>query len=410
MLASVLRLPGRLLAALAIATLSAHLVLVVPGLRWLADDDEFASLGYFLNLFLPAFFVAAGRVLLAFLPAGEVGAHDLRSLPVTLATSLVIGCLATTPLAGLVPSYYPVYALVLVLALLRWATLPGAMVPRQRVTGEPFGRLDAWLGLVAVAWAALLSRSAGGVQALVWLALAVLLFHGLGVARRRRSGRYALVCLMALACAPLEGLVTLDALLPALSLGTGAAFLVGWLRRADRRAGALAGIGFGSLFLGGCEALALAGALVFVLASHPRQRRFALGWVGTTASLALVLAWLHGHALPPPRGRLLLGGELSFQLERWGLAWPAVLSALLLGALSFRWRADEWKPGAIEEPRRETLALLALVTLAFSSLAWPSSPWAEVEVLVILFPPCALLAGLLLIPPEIPPERSPAPL
>jgi peptidoglycan/LPS O-acetylase OafA/YrhL len=84
----------------------------------------------------------------------------------------------------------------------------------------------------------------------------------------------------------------------------------------------------------------------------------------------------------------------------WGLAWPAVLLALALGALAFDWRAREWTPGTIEQPRREARALLALILLACAALAPPFSPWAEEEVLVILFPPCAFLAGLLLAPPE----------
>lgn len=400
MLARVLRLPGRLLGALAIAVLLVQVVRVVPEMHWFVGDDEFASVGFFLNLFLPAFFVATGRVLLAFLPPGEVGEHGAHGLPITLATSLLFGCLVALPLGALVPNFLPVYALVVVLALVRWTTLPGAMVPRHSVGSEPLGLFDAGIALVAVAWAALLALAENGVQALVWFALAVLLFHGLGVARRCRSGRYACLCLVALSYARLDVLVQFDDLQPAVSLGMGATFLVGWLRRADRRAGALAGIGFGSLFLGGCEALALVGALVFVLASHARQRRFALGWVGTVGALSLLLAWLHGRILPAPRGRLWLAGELGFQLESWGLTWPAVLGALALGALSFRWQAGEWQPGVIEEPRREVLALLALVLLAGLALALPISPWAEAQMLAILFSPCVLLAGLLLIPPE----------
>jgi peptidoglycan/LPS O-acetylase OafA/YrhL len=101
-----------------------------------------------------------------------------------------------------------------------------------------------------------------------------------------------------------------------------------------------------------------------------------------------------------PRGRLALADEVLHQLATFGVAWPALLGALVLGALCFEWRGPTWKPGAIEVPKREALALGALLAASAAALALPWSPRFEAEALVALFPLCALLAGLLLIPPE----------
>src|SRR5688572_17286887 len=112
----------------------------------------------------------AGRVLLSFLPPGEVGSHAWRELPATVATSLVLGCLAAS-LVG------PTWALgiALGLALVRWFTLPGAMVPRHRPPGERTRALDLVLALALPAWIVFLLFTEP--TALPWLALFVLAFH-----------------------------------------------------------------------------------------------------------------------------------------------------------------------------------------------------------------------------------------
>jgi len=143
---------------------------------------------------------------------------------------------------------------------------------------------------------------------------------------------------------------------------------------------------------------------VMIGASHARQRRFA-----TIALIACALPFLLVSEPEPGRARLLwlpeiLSGALSF--PEWGLAWPLLAAALVLGALTFPWRAVEWTPGTIEEPRQEARAIGALVVLAAGAVALPSAPWAEVDVLLIFFLPCALLAGLLLLPPERVPANS----
>lgn len=342
-------------------------------------------------------YLIAGRIALSLLPPGEVGSHSWRDLPVTVAASLVLGSL----LAGFVPLVWSV-GIALGLGLLRGLALPGTMVPRHRPPGEPCRALDGLVALALSAWAAYLVF----VQeyALLWLALFVLLFHGLTVARRRRAGGYAILALGAALCP--HGLFS--ALTPALGLGMGACFLIPWLRRADRRAGVLAMLGFGGVFADGPSLLALVGPAVLLSFSHVSQRRFAAVGVLFSSLTFLALGALAGLARPA-RGRLLWLPELvssALDWSVWGLAWPAVAAALVLGAVAFDWRGPSWTVGTIETPRREAQALLVLVVLSAAALAPPFAPWAEEEVLVLIFPLCALLAGLLVIPAERNPSSS----
>lgn len=408
MLALVLRLPWSILGILAIGALCAHLA-VLPGVpdgsdRWME------------SLFSCAGLLLVGRTLLALLPPGSVGEHTPRELVSTLALCTVLGALfSEAASANLDTSCIPhlprevevgAFVLLFVAGFVRWLTLPGAMVPRHRVASETTPLLDGIVLLAASAWIALLLARTGA-QAVLWVALFACVFHALGVARRAPLGRHA-VLLVGASCSGAGG----GALTPALGLGLGACFLVPWLRRADRRAGAVVGLAFGSLYLSGPEPLAFAASSVFVLASHARQRRFAALWLGVPALLCALRAWAapllyntygsYGDNVVGPR-RTLSGWFLREQAldpDLWGLAWVIVIVALALGAATFPWRPRPWVQGTVEPPRREALALVALLCGAVLSLALPLSPWYEEDALRILFPLCALLAGLVLIPPE----------
>lgn len=392
MLLLVLRLSGKSLGVLAGLALLAHGILLAPGLPASHPGNLFgpATLRVLAEL---CFYALTGRVVLALLAPGDVGSHAPSDLPVTAATSLVLGTCVWTR----VPESSPLLFLaVLGVGIVRWLLLPGAMVPRHAPPSAARGRLDALALIAAAVWAvySLLVE----LFAVEWLALCVLVSHGLGVARRARPGRYAFLALGASLCLP-PGSIRTDGVLPALSLGLGAVFLIPWLRRADKRAGLLSALGFGSVLHAGPTPLGLAGPLVLVLFSHARQRRFA----ALSAGLCALPFLLFAGRPEGGRGRLLWLPELvsgALRTSEWGLAWPLVAAALVLGALSFPWRGADWAPGTIEEPRREVRALCALIVLAGAALAVPSVPWAEVDVLVILFPPLALLAGLVLIPPE----------
>ncbi len=368
--------------------------------------------------------VLVGRLFLAYLPPGPTGAHDGRGLAETWAASLALGWLALGlvgfPLARALGwlagagggrwhtqiLFGSVAALLAVLALARWITLPGAMVPRHRVERDGF---DAWRAPLVLGLLALLVHAAftgAFVGALAWLALGIALERALARARRAAGGRALFLLGFAAIGPPLRaaqaetfGLV--DELALAAALGGGAAWLVPWLRRADRRAGLLAALFFAAPCLFPLEPVVVAGPLVLVVASRPRQRRFAL-----LAALAAVLACLAAGVAfygADSRGRAFLADVLvarALDTQAWGLAWPLVVAALVLGALTFAWRGPEWRPGEIEEPRREVLALASLLGLVVLALATPAARAFEPEALVVLFPLAALLAGLLVIPPE----------
>jgi hypothetical protein len=153
---------------------------------------------------------------------------------------------------------------------------------------------------------------------------------------------------------------------------------------------------------------------VFVLVSHVRQRRFAAAWALGVGAVCFARAWFaplryevwgtpelghERHALRRSLWDWVLREE-ALDTEVWGRAWPIVLGALALGLVTLRWRATPWTPGAIEEPRREALAVAAVLVASAGSMLLPVSPWYEADALRILFAPALLLAGLLLVPPE----------
>jgi hypothetical protein len=399
-----------------------HGVLAARGfhLRWF-DPRELAQNGAWLAAAVGV--ALLGRLALSFFPPGDPGGHAPRELPETAATSLALGwltlCFAGIPFFGLwawladrgssAARWLPhalAAGLLAVLFFARRLTLPGAMVPRHSVVQETFGRARPLLFSAILVWLAHALLTKAFVGALAWLALGLLLERALWRARRAAMGR-ALFLLAFLALGfphasrrELFGLT--DVLALAAALGAGAASLVPWLRRADRRAGLLAGLFLGTPLLMSRDTMAWAGLATYVGAAHPRQRPFALK---TAAAGALLFAWFGWMHAGPSRGRPLQTDEslrLALELDIWGLAWPLVLLAALLGAWSFPWKPVPWTPGAIEAPRREVLALTSLVLLLALGLALPSSPWFEPQALVILFPPLALLSGLLVLPPERP--------
>lgn len=416
------RLPGRLLGIVFGVLVLVHGALAARGLHelyWRPSEGQQSLVWLALSLGV----ALIGRLLLSFLPPGPTGAHGARGIAETWAVSLALGWLGLFvsalpqmrawawiaerkegPNAWLQALQIAVpVGLLAGLALARWLTLPGAMVPRHEM--ERSSPRSAWLVLPVLLWLAFAACTQAFVAALAWLALGILLERALARARRAPEGRALFLLAFVLLGNPAakhmaETYGLLDELGLAAALGCGAAYLVPWLRRADRRAGVLAGLFFAAPFLLGWDPLMLAGPLVLVAAAHPRQRRAGFAWSAAAAAVCFVCGtWSQGaHA----RDRLLLARELvdlALDTATWGLAWPLVALALAVGALTFPWRAA-WQPGAIEEPRREALAVAGLLALVVLALACPASRFLEPAALVIAFPPCALLAGLLLIPPE----------
>ncbi len=231
-----------------------------------------------------------GRVVLAWLPPGLPGRHRLRDLPLTWATSHLSGLFVLTLEMRCVrglgnePHVATFFLPWLALALVRVATLPGAMVARHEpraphVTplvhalrlallipivgafvaapasfhGEPLGdgflRNAFWVlvqGLEAGDGVATTIGS-GFVHAASFGALLVFVLHGLRVTRRAPLPSTAAT----LALAWLFGTRT-DAI-SAMYFTAGATFALPWLRRVDPRARALSVLAFLALVVFDCD-------------------------------------------------------------------------------------------------------------------------------------------------------------
>jgi hypothetical protein len=292
-----------------------------------------------------------------------------------------------------------------VLLFARVLTLPGAMVPRHAVRAETWSTPDSLLAAGVVGWSGYLLCTTVALEGHLWLALAVLVFCAAGVARRARAGRWIALLALAVIGFPTDLVRAYPSwfsyasheFVPLAGLGLGATALVPWLRRHDRRAGALAGLSFGALFLHHQDPLALAGGVVLLAASRPRQRAFAGAWFGATALASLLLGFgtLGGPELLE-RGRTGLVAWTTLT-SGFGLLLPGAALALALGLLTFPRRASP-QPGTLDEPRREGLALTALVVLV-TLLVWPAaSPWPMAAAHAFLAPILVLASTLVLTP------------
>jgi hypothetical protein len=395
----VVRIPGKVLGVVAALALVVHAYRVVPQFHALLyGHTEFGSL-----VFLPTLLtLAIGRIVLAWLPPGEVGGHGLRELPATLATSLALGILVHDLLVPVLPHWTSQAVLAALLLLARILTLPGAMVPRHALGGEAWSTLDSLLALGVVGWCGYLLCTTVALEGHVWLALAVLVFAASGCARRARAGRRFGLLALAVIGFPTDLVRSVPGwfsyashdFVPLCGLALGATALVPWLRRHDRRAGALAGLAFGALFLNRWDPLALAGGVVLLAFSRPRQRAFAAGWFGASAAASTLLG-LFAPALASDSGRT---GLLVLETTSgFGLLLPGAVLALALGFVTFDWRSGR-SPGAIEEPRREGLAVVALATLVFLLVQPEASPWSVAAARTFLAPVLVLAAMLLLAP------------
>lgn len=360
------------------------------------------------GILLVLLFSVVGRIVLAWLPPGPLGSHTPRNLPVTWAASFLLGLAAYFVELTLVRSVTAegdsvAYVLVMatpwvLLSVLRVMTLPAAMVPRHEPRRERPGAAAFALYAFAVTWAGthLFMQRDFLVQNVGWFALWILVAHGLGQARRAPAGTAVLVVV---------GLVTsrhAHVPLAAVYFGTGAVFVIGWLRRADRRACWLAAIAFASCAIAGTPTLAVAGLLTLVIASWPGQRRYAATAsaasavvFGLTGFLGLrAYAWFQGSYLwSPSRAEITDLARRAFSPSQWGAAWYLFAATVVVGVV-LRVRS--------REVAREQLALLLLFvlgSLALFPLPWS---WSNQALLACLFPVTVLLAGLVWVRAEEP--------
>lgn len=222
--------------------------------------------------------VAAGRALLALLPAGRPGSHAPRHLAATLGWSWLLGLAFSAPL--------PTHNLALPFALAVAAGYrflgPAAMVPRhERVMGAPRGTEHAlWIApLAAAALGLWLGHSPLDAAALV-AALSI----GPGAASRAHPATPLI----------LSGLGIAVSLLPLLPFGIFfAAYpaIWSWLARAERRGLSLAAFVLGVVAATGAPLAAGLAIAAFSSATHHTSRRVAFlqTFLGVLAGVGL--AW-----------------------------------------------------------------------------------------------------------------------
>jgi len=334
-----------------------------------------------------------GRVLLACLPPGALGAHSPREIVRTWAASHVLGLVALAASAGLAELFGVSRSLLvlvapwIVLGALRWLTLPGAFVPgpepaherpstlafmagaalavvavlpmadvatsaadaARSLVGELGSESAARSPLLSAAVISLMEGVAGApdprlarmLTAASFGALCVLLIYAWERARRAPFGRRLFGLLFALTPAVFARASTGGTdLVLALLFAAGCTALVSWSRHADRRAAAFAALAFASCAVSGSVGLAVAGSLVLLGSTHANALRFVGSWCAS-AWLLLALPGVlseRSHAELDASGPDRLSFATNFNpgllpeivsFRRWGLLWLAALAAMV---------------------------------------------------------------------------------
>jgi hypothetical protein len=239
-------------------------------------------------------------------------------------------------------------------AIVRWLTLPAALVPRRELADERAGASALalrWISAVVVAIVAWKNREIlfprptddgarvllPGVLAITEVsALLIVIDYGLERARRAPFERALVIAVCA--CA-LAGGILVGADRPTarvgLCFGAGAAFAIPWLRRADRRALALAV----SSFAGAALDSTLGAALGFVglawlcaCSARPARKLVGLSGAGAFAVCAALRAAAEAHA--PTKA--IEGGAPD------GLGANAWLFAVLASLFASTWMVAAW--------------------------------------------------------------------
>ncbi|MBK7875272.1 MAG: hypothetical protein IPJ77_05910 [Planctomycetes bacterium] len=404
-------------------------------------------LGLMQALLVLVVLAAVGRVVLALLPAGAIGGHGVGELPVTWAASHLLGMavLAFEVLCarafGLATGVWMLAPWVLI-ALGRAALLPGALVPRHAPRTAPRSALALGLSLVAAGLATTpwwIQRSVGaaysaegfdlgaprhgivsrlGVElglaepraglALLGvasvLALLVLVADALAVARRAPIARALVLAWLAwLTYLAGEIVVLGEGASALLALGGGAAASVGWIRRGDRRALALAALALSASVVFEPVAWRQAGAALVVLAlASPRAAwKTTLVWC-SAAGLVLVLA--AGRRIAPALDVMATPGTTLVAFLVPALAIAA--SALAMRVIALR------KPDPRERihptARESTVIAAMLVGGALAALGEDGERWQRFApgmphvpmALLALLPLVPLLVGLVGAPDE----------
>ncbi|MBI5433105.1 MAG: hypothetical protein HZA52_09775 [Planctomycetes bacterium] len=330
-----------------------------------------------------------GRVVLSFLPPGELGAHKPSAWPTTWAAShlvggVVLGAIETwAAFAGRALDARIGAGVLAILLVVRWLTLPAAMVPRHTPVEERAG-FATWL--LRAAWlGALVSLELPPLPLADVIAAGVFVEHALALARRRPWARAAVVLAWTLATATAVARGGALAVAPqgasesALAAAAAGAGWVAWRRRADQRSLALAALALAGLATREPWLAATAGLVAIAYTAAPVRRRAAI----TLVVAAVLVAAPHARALGPhapalaPRAHALaLDAEslaeaarstvgVAFASWRARAFWLAVAFALLATGLGFAGASRARRERrAVDPPERELAGLALWVVLA----------------------------------------------
>lgn len=341
-----------------------------------------------------------GRIFLAWFPPGLPGGRAPRELPATWAASYLVGLTWLTSTWTIVPVgardhvVLGVPALALVARLL---TLPAALVPRHEpVPGASSGvaRFATLLAVLAVAGAGAGRESLAGdaVLAIALLPAAIFVHEALSIARVPHWIRAAVLALLALALA--TGAYSLDQdVFVFVATSAAAAGAVGWIRRGDRRALALAATAIALLASQGARGapVAIGLAIALVLASARPSRRFAIAWASGGFAVGLITPFVRGFS--GRRDEVQQSESVWMQLS---FALPVVAAFVVAALVARRRDPPTWNPSGAPVGREAHVlasgALLAALLVAVGH-ALPSD-WIRAHVGSTPFP--ALSIWLLL--------------
>ncbi|MCE9592930.1 MAG: hypothetical protein K8S98_01950 [Planctomycetes bacterium] len=349
-----------------------------------------------------------GRVALAFLPPGAIGEHRPSAWARTWAASHLLGGLVIATARGWCGLAHVALdarwgAVVVALAcVLRWFTLPGAMVPRHEPASERAG-VATWI-LRAASLGALIALGLEPFEFADVAAACVFVEFGLATARRRPWSRAALV----LAWLLTVGATTAANTSSVLVVAAAAAAWIAWRRRADRRAVVLAAVALAGLALREPWFAATAAVCVVTHTAAPSRKR---ALVALAASF-LVIAAPHVHGFERANGALIAVAQSVFAAALPTLGakafWIAVALALVAATLGFTGgsRASA-VTRAVDPPDRELaalalwLVLAPLVVIAAAALLDGAWPVARSRAFVAALGACAaLFVGLVAAPDE----------
>lgn len=332
------------------------------------------AVGAAVALLLLAAVPIAGRIFLAWTPAGSPGGHAPRELPATLAASWLLGSLWFGWVGTVAPNGFGVavaFAVPALALVARVLTSPAGLVPRHEPMLErarPIVRTCIAAAVIAAAVLAALQHAHG-----TWiragasgLAAAILVDAALASARADARVRLAasIAIAVVIANAPRGAGAAVDALLAASAFACGT---VAWIRRGDRRGLALASAGVAWLVAfspHGVLIAATAGSALVVASARPSRRR-AAAWIAAAFVLGC-LARLD-VSLADSAGALIESDRMPIELALLAIVAAAHAAAFVLRR---RGSAPAWNPSGAPESREAHVLTWSAIAAWILVAAW----------------------------------------